>query len=198
MFYWISWAIWVILTFILKRKNPNRFRLSAAILIVIILANTHFTLWRFEINLSSIFLIFFCYKNLGGKSGKTISYFYLCSFIVSIAYVTFHLFEIFDPVWLILKKEWMMGICLGYLAILLQKSFKGRLLIIISGTIQGEILYAYILNKYGFPYQISSFAYLDAFALTIALLLGFSFIEYVCTNYDSHFKIIEREKQNSS
>jgi hypothetical protein len=198
MFYWISWSIWVTLTFLLKKENPSRFGLSAAILIVIILANTHFTLWEFEINSSGIFLIFYCYTALSGEKKKTISYFYLCSFIVTIAYVTFHLFELFDPVWLILKKEWMMGICLGYLAILLQKSLRGRLLIIISGTLQGEILYTYILNKYGFPYQISSFAYLDACSLTAALLLGWSFIEYVGSYYDSHFKIMEREKQKSS
>jgi hypothetical protein len=171
-------------------------KLSVAILTLITLANTHFTLWKFEINLSGIVLIVYCYTALSGEKKKIISYLFICSFIVTIAYVTFHLFEIFDPVWLILKKEWMMGICLGYLAILLQKTLKGRLLIIISGTLQGEILYAYILSEYEFPYQISSFAYLDACALTVALLLGWSFVEFISAYFENHFNIIQKEKSS--
>ena len=59
-----------------------------------------------------------------------------------------------------------MGIVLWYLAILLQKTLKGRLLIIFAGAMQGEILYAYILNKFQFPYLIGAFASLDVCSLT--------------------------------
>jgi hypothetical protein len=195
MFYWISWSIWVYLTFILKKENSYRRRLTTALLLVIILSNIHFPFWRFEINLSGLFLLIICYTAISGEKRKTIIYFYICSFIVSIAYVTFHLFEIFDPIWLIFKKEWMVGICIGYLSILLEKTVRGRLLIIISGTMQGEILYAYILSRYEFPYQIGSFAYLDACALTAALLLGWSCIEKFATFFENYFNIIEKEKQ---
>jgi hypothetical protein len=198
IFYWISWSIWVYLTFIFRKEDPNRLKLSAGILLVIILANFQFSIWGVDINSSGIFLILFCYVAIASGKTKKISYFYLCSFIVSIGYVTFLLFEIFDPVWLILKKEWMMGICLGYLSLLLQKTLKERLLMMISGTIQGEILYAYILSNYGFSNQISSLAYLDAISLTTIMLIGWSCIENASAFFDHHFKITEKEKQKLS
>jgi hypothetical protein len=198
MFYWITWAIWIYLTFILKKESSYRMKLSAAILLVIILSNFHFSIWIFEINLSGLFLILICYSAIGKEKTKTISYFYLCSFIVSIAYVTFHLFEIFDPVWLIIDKVWMLGICLGYIALLLQKTLKGRLLAVICGTLQGEILYAYILKAYGFMYEVSSFAYLDSCALTAALLLGWSCIENASSFFDRYGHVMGKGKQKST
>ncbi|HJV16688.1 MAG TPA: hypothetical protein VJ546_04770 [Bacillales bacterium] len=198
IFYWISWSIWVYLTFIFRKEDPNRLKLSASILLVIILANFQFLIWGFEINSSGIFLILFCYVAKACVKTKKMSYFYLCSFIISIAYVTFLLFEIFDPVWLILKKEWMMGICLSYLSLLLQKTLKERLLMMISGTIHGEILYAFILSNYGFSNPISSLAYLDAISLTTIMLIGWSCIENASAFFDHHFKITEKEKQKLS
>ncbi|MDP4083892.1 MAG: hypothetical protein Q8934_04665 [Bacillota bacterium] len=198
MFYWISWSFWVYLTFILKKDNPYRLKIAAMILIVIILASVHFNISRFDVNFSGLFLLFYSYTSLYGKKIKTVLYFFISSFIISIAYVTFHLFEMFDPIWLIFKKEWMMGICIGYLTVLLQKTLKGRLLVTISGTMQGEILYSFILNKYDFPYQIGSFAYLDTWSLTISLIVGWCCIEYAGVYLENYFKVMEEKKQRSS
>src|SRR5690349_16981143 len=118
MFYWISWSIWVYLTFFLKKENKYRLKFSAAVLLSIILANIHISFGMFEINLSGLFLLMSCYATLYGEKRKMIIYFYICSSILTIVYVTFSLFEIFDPAWLIFKKEWMLGICISYLAIL--------------------------------------------------------------------------------
>lgn len=198
MFYWISWAFWVYLTFILNKQNPYRLKLAAAVLIVIILSNVHFMAGGFDVFASGLFLLLFSYLIVGREKRRAIIYFFICSFIVTIGYVAFHLFEIFDPVWIILKKEWMMGICFGYLSILLQKTLKGRLLIIVSGTMQGEILYAYILSKYHFPYSIGDFAYLDVCSLITALIVGWSCLENAGHFFQTHFSFIEKGKQKSS
>ncbi|MGG1675127.1 hypothetical protein ACIFOT_05155 [Neobacillus sp. NRS-1170] len=198
MFYWIYWTFWVYLTFIMEKQNPYRLKLSAIVLIVIIFSNYHFFIGSMEIYSSGLILLIFSYLFLGQEKLGALLYLFVGSLIVSIAYVTFHLFEIFDPVWIIFKKEWMMGIVIGYLAILLQKNLKGRLLIVICGTMQGEFLYAFILSKYDFPYPIGAFAYLDACSLIAGLLASWSILENSGTIFQNHFHFFEKAKQKSS
>lgn len=198
IFYWIYWMFWIYLTFFMEKQNPYRLKLTAIVLIVIIFSNYHFNIGSIELYSSGALLLVFSYMFLGQEKLYSLLYLFICSLIVSIAYVTFHLFEIFDPIWIIFKKEWMMGIVIAYLAILLQKTLKGRLLIVISGTMQGEFLYAFILSKYQFPYPIGSFAYLDACALTASLLAGWSFLENAGAILQNHFHFFEKGKQKSS
>jgi len=198
MFYWICWFFWVYLTFLLHKKNPYRLIISAIILILIFLANFHFIAGNFEIHGGGLFLLVTAYLFISQEKRGAIIYYFICSFIMSIAYVTFHLFEIFDPVWIIFKKEWMMCIVFGYLAILLQKTLKGRLLIMICGTMQGEFLYAFILNKFPFPHPIGAFEYLDVCSLITALLVGWSFLENAGVIVQNHFHFFEKGKQKST
>lgn len=198
MFYWICWSFWVYLTFFLNKQNPYRFKLAASILIVIILSTIHFGIGNTEVYASGLFIFILTFISYSKEKLRAIIYFFICSYIVGIAYVTFHLFEIFDPVWIIIKKEWMMGILLGYLAILLQKTLRGRLLIVLNGTMQGEFLYALILSKYHFPYSIGAYAYLDVCALISFLLVGWSFFENAGTIFQNHFNYAGKAKQKSS
>jgi hypothetical protein len=198
IFYWVFWGFWIYLTFILEKQNPYRLKLSAIVLLVLILANVQFTVGEFQLQASGLFMLGSCYLFISQEKRGALIYFFICSFTVSIAYVTFHLFEIFDPIWIIFKKEWMMGITLWYLAILLQKTLKGRLLIIFAGAMQGEILYAFILNKFEFPYLIGTFAYLDVCSLTALLLTGWSALENIGSILQNHFHFFEKGKQKSS
>ena len=198
MFYWICWSFWVYLTFIQNKKSPNRLKLSAIILILVFVSDFQFTVGSFDIKAGGLFLLIASYVFLSQEKRGTIIYYFICSLIVSIAYVTFHLFEIFDPIWIIFKKEWMMAIILGYLVILLQKTLKGRLLIIMIGTMQGEFLYAFILNKFPFPYPIGAFEYLDVCALIVVLLVGWSFLENSGSIFQNYFHFLEKGKQKSS
>jgi hypothetical protein len=198
IFYWVCWAFWIYFTFILDKQNPYRLKLASIVLSVLVLSNVKFSVGSFEIQASGLFMLVISYLFLSQEKRGAIIYFFICSFIVSIAYVTFHLFEIFDPIWIIFKKEWMMGIVLWYLAILLQKTLKGRLVIIFAGGMQGEILYAFILNKFEFPYLIGAFAYLDVSLLTALLLVGWSALENARTLLENHFHFFEKAKQKSS
>lgn len=198
MFYFIFWGLWIYLTFFLGKGNAVRTPLAAAVLLILIFADQVIAVGSFQVSLSGVLLLLLSYAALQKETRKSIGYFYICSFIVTLAYTAFCLFEIFDPVWLIFKKEWMLGATLGYLAVMLQKSLKGRLFILISGTMQGEILYAFILSKHGFPYQIGGFAYLDAFALTAILLIVWSGIENMGSFFEHSFQADEKGKQKSS
>lgn len=198
VFYWGCWWFWIFFTFILNKQNPYRLRLSAFILTLIILANVHYTLFGFDFYAGGLFLLFLSYAFTYKEKIKTISYFFICSFIVTTAYVAFHLFEIFDPVWIIFNKDWMMGILICYLAILLQKGLKGRLLMVASGTMQGEILYAYILKKFDFSYPIGTLTYLDAFILSAILLVAWGVLENAGFYFENNFTFSQKGKQKSS
>lgn len=198
IFYWSCWAFWIYLTFILEKQNPYRVKLSAIVLIALILSNFQFLVGEFEVQASGLFILGISYLFLSHEKRGAIIYYFICAFIVSIAYVTFHLFEIFDPIWIIFKKEWMMGIGLWYLSILLQKSLKGRLIIIFAGAMQGEILFAYILNKFQFPYLIGAFSSLDVCSITALLLVGWSALENAGSILQNHFHFFEKDKQKSS
>jgi hypothetical protein len=197
-FYWICWLFWVYFTFILDKQNPYRLKLSAIVLSVLVLSNIRFMVGRYEIHASALFLYVCSYLFFNKENRGVIIYIFICSFIVSIAYVTFHLFEIYDPIWILFKKEWMMSLCLGTLSILLQKTLKGRLVIIVIGAMQGEILFAYILSKFQIPYSIGAFAFLDVCSLTIGLLVGWRALENASLIVQNHFHFFEKDKQKSS
>lgn len=197
-FYWVCWLFWVFLTFILSRQNPYRARLAAMVLAVIIFSTAKISIGNTDIILSGVMLLFFSYLFLGQEKGKAISYSLICSLIITIAYVTFQLFEIFDPIWVIFNRDWMMGIVICYLVLLLQKSLKGRLLIAICGTMQGELLYGFILSEFQFPYQIGGYMYLDVCSLITVLLTAWSLLESAGPFLQNHFQFIGKGKQKTS
>jgi hypothetical protein len=197
-FYWIFWFYWVYMTFVLSKKNPLRLKLSACLLIIIILSNFHFVIGRFDIYASGVVMLLLSYYFFSKEKMGRLLYSFISSFSITMAYVTFHLFEIFDPIWIIFKKEWMMGICFSILAILLQKNLNGRILIIVSGTMQGEALYSYYLSKFEFSYPIGTLAYLDVCALISLILVSWSILENASTIFQNHVHFFEKGKQKSS
>ncbi|MCM3692857.1 YphA family membrane protein [Neobacillus niacini] len=198
LFYWILWLFWVSITFFMNKQNLYRAKLAACILVIIILSNVHFTVGSFQFFASGLFLLLLSYIIFSKKKLGSLLYAFICSFIVTISYVTFNLFFIFDPVWVVFQKEWMLGFCLSCLAIILQKSLKDRLLIMVSGTMQGEILYAFYLSKFDFSYPIGAIPYLDVSALTLLLLVCWSALENAGTFFQNHFHFLEKGKQKSS
>jgi hypothetical protein len=198
IFYWILWVFWVYVTFFMNKQNHYRSKLATFILVLIILSNVHFMFMSFEVHASGLFMLLLSYIILSKKKLGSLLYAFICSFIVTIAYVTFNLFVIYDPVWVIFQKEWMMGICFSCLAIFLLTSLKDRLLIIVSGTMQGEILYAFYLSKFEFSYPIGAIAYLDVFSLITILLVSWSILENAGTYFQNHFHFLEKSKQKSS
>ncbi|MBL4954124.1 hypothetical protein JK635_18315 [Neobacillus sp. YIM B02564] len=198
MFYWIFWIFWVYVTFMMEKSNQYRLKLAAIILIVIILSNSHLFLGRFEITWSGILLLLFSYFFIANEKFTAIIYYSICALIISIAYVSFHLFEIFDPIWVILKKEWLISIGMCFLTIILQKKLHGRIVIAVSGTMQGEFLTAFVLNKLHIPYSVGGFAYLDVCSLTSVLLVCWSLLENLGAFLQNQLQLYEKAKQKSS
>lgn len=198
MFYWTFWISWVYLTFILNKNHPDRLKLAVMVLLVIIFSTSHLVIGPFDIYVSMLLLLLFSYAMLGEETRRTIFYLCICTLIISIAYVTFHLFETFDPIWMVFNREWMMGIVISYLSLLLQKTLKGRILIVVSGMVQGELLNGYILHSLHLSSQIGSLAFLDACSIIVLILAGWSFLENAGAILQQHFHFLEKAKQKSS
>jgi hypothetical protein len=182
----------------MNKHNPYRFRLAAGILMIIILSNLHFQVESYQFYASGVFILLLSYIILSRKRLGALLYAFICSFTLTISYVTFNLFVIYDPIWVIFQKEWMMGFCFSFLAILLQRSLFDRLLIVVSGTMQGEILYAFYLSKFEFSYPIGTLAYLDVSSLTILMLVCWSVFENAGAIFQNQFHFLEKGKQKSS
>jgi hypothetical protein len=198
VFYWTFWLYWVYLTFFMRKNHAYRLRLAVMVLLAIIFSTSHFIIGPFDIYASGLLLLLFSYIILSQDKRGTIFYLCICSLIISIAYVTIQLFEIFDPIWMILNREWMMGIVISYLSLLLKKSLKGRLLIVVSGLVQGEFLYAYILQTLHLPYQIGTLAFLDVCSIIVAIVTGWWFLENAGAILQQHFHFTEKAKQKTS
>ncbi|QED48445.1 YphA family membrane protein [Cytobacillus dafuensis] len=197
-FYWIAWFFWVIATFMLKKKHINRLRQSIWILLLIIFSPYSFFLFDMEISLASLILVIPLFIVIVRMKKLIAAHLLFCSFIIMLSYVCFHLFELYDPVWIIVPRIWMLTVLLISLSIVLQTNKLYRIFIILFGSIQGEFLYALILKKYTFPHVIGSFAFLDVIALSTIIIAAWNGLEYLSTFYEKHLNQIEKEKQKLS
>ncbi|MFE7062442.1 hypothetical protein ACFVAD_09825 [Sutcliffiella sp. NPDC057660] len=193
-FYFLSWVGWIIVTFFFA-KSQQRFLLSALLLLIIIGSNTFIPVVDFQVSVSFIVLaimaIILLVKVL--KKHFLLHYFSICT--VALAYVCFKLFEIYDPVWIIFHRTWMLSIILLYLALLLFKSKSERYVFLLTGLLMGELLSIFVLHSV-FRYSIiGAFEFLDVFSLTVSGLSVWVFFETVTVYLDGFIQKRVKEKQ---
>jgi hypothetical protein len=198
LFYWISWIIWIAATFLLDHKNKYRYTISKKLLIAIILSPVHFSVFRYEVYAASVFIFISIMMDISKLKSRRIFYFFVSSFIIMLAYVSFLLFELFDPVWVIVDRKFLLAFILIYLTFMLQSDFRMRLYTMLSGIFQGELLYAFVLRQNGFSYPIGSLACLDIAALTAAMMLLWNTMKLTVAYLNTHVNQYEREKHKSS
>lgn len=198
IFYWISWSIWISATFLMSKNNPIRTRLAVYVLILIIISNFQFQLGDFQLYGSGIYILLVAYASLRQERKRMILYLSVCSIIVAASYSSFHLYELFDPVWLFMKREWMLGILLCYLSVLMQKKLKFRVIIVMTGAVQGDILNALLLNRHSLPYAIGGFSFLDVCATACSLIFLWSLFENSSKYFEQYLPLHEKGNQKSS
>ncbi|WP_338451782.1 hypothetical protein R4Z09_07905 [Niallia oryzisoli] len=195
LFYWLFWFGWIITTFFYPKTHPIRLLLSAWILTAIALSTTSITLWGFEINGTGIFIAVSVYISAAQLTAKKLIYFMLSSFIVMLTSVCFLLFELFDPIWILIKRDWLLAILVSCIALLLYSDKKQRILVMLLGMIQGEILYSFILTRYSFSYPVASLYALDPLALAAAILVCWNTLEFFVSYFEKNLHSIEKEKE---
>ncbi|WP_235822808.1 YphA family membrane protein [Cytobacillus massiliigabonensis] len=197
-FYWVSWFFWIAATFFMDKNHHSRFALSLYLLLLIIASPYTIALFDFDLSIAGLFLCCPLFYFASRLDWQKMIYLFICSFIIMLAYVCFHLFELFDPVWLIFPRNWMLAVILLIMSLLLHGKKRYRLFIVVLGSLQGEFLYALILSEYSFPYVIASLAFLDVLSLSAILLALWNGIEFLASFYERHFNLLEREKQKLS
>lgn len=193
-FYFFCWISWIVVTFFFT-KRTQRFLLSICLLLVIAGSNSYITLVDFQVGISYLVLaIIGCIllvKIL--RKQYLMHYFSICT--IALAYVCFKLFEIYDPVWMVFNRTWMLSFGLLYLGLLLFKTREERYAFLLTGIVLGELLTSFVLHHV-FQYSVvGAFEFLDVFAMSLAGLSMWVVFESITVYLDSIIQKRVKEKQ---
>jgi hypothetical protein len=198
-FYWLAWIGWVWTTFFMNKNNPLRLKSAVILLAVILAAPYTVDVFIFEMHLSAVAIAFFIFLETRRKKTGSFLYLFLTSFIIMLAYTSFLMFELFDPIWVLFDRKIMLGAAGFYLAVLLHKERQDRILALISGFLQGDLLFSAILWKFNFPYAAASMGFMDLLFISLGLLLAWSAIEsMIAVMSGSAINQVEGEEQKTS
>jgi hypothetical protein len=198
VFLGIAWLVWIIATFFMKRNSIDRSKISFMVLILIILSPFQFSFFDFQLNTAAVTLYLYLLKEVIQLKNKIGLYLFITSFIIMLAYVSFLMLELYDPVWVIFDRKWMIGIILVYLCLLLEGNKKLRYYTILIGTLQGEWLFSLILNRFSFSYPVGTYAFFDTVGLSLFLLGTWNMLELATVFLENQTKHLGRGKQKTS
>lgn len=174
IFYYLAWLCWGYGTFIME-KGRRRLFLTATVLLLIIFSNTYVPLFQARIYVNGILLLVVgLYLITTDDSSKFISIVY--SIILAMVYCIFHFIEIYDPLWIIIPRTYLLSILLCLSSIVLTFRGRRRLGIFFVGTFQGECMLSVTLYGYGFHNQIASLDYLAVISVSF---IGFAMMQGV-------------------
>lgn len=192
-FYWISWCCWLIFTF-LAPKNKLRFIICSLILLAIISSATYFQLYTFEIHATFLLLMITTSVYIAKQPWQKIMYLLFTSLVLTFTYVSFYLFAIYDPVWVIFSEKVMSAALIVYITLLLHKSYLDRIVAAALGMLQGQLLYAIILKRYQMDIPIGDLVYLDTLAISLFVLFCWNLLEHYSKIFEKIVqKIVERK-----
>ncbi len=164
-FYFLAWMGWIITTFFMK-KESIRWRMSAFILLFIVCSQFTFSIASFSLSVNALFISIIAFGIVGIYSVWQKLYTLFSALIVAMLYTSFHLLEVYDPIWIIINRTLMLSAALVYASVLLHRDRLLRLCALYIGMIQGEILVAFIFRKLHFPYELGSLLFFDSIAVS--------------------------------
>ncbi len=197
-FFWVAWFLWVLSTFFLRKNSKYRIATATCILILISLTPYEIALVGFQINLAVIFLYLYSLGHIILVKKKVGIHNLLCTYVLMLAYASFLLFELYDPVWILFNRVWMIACVLGYLSVMLFSDKKDRILFLIIAIIQGEFLFAMIVKKIGFAYSVGTGQFLDTLSSAVLVLVIWSICESIIVSLDQYMNQHVRGKQKST
>ncbi len=198
-FYWLAWIGWIWVTFFMDKNKPERIKIAVWLLAAILAAPIKLNLVYFEFHLSALAIALFVFVETWSKKTGSLLYFFLSSFIIMLAYTSFLMFELYDPIWVLFDRSIMLAAIGFYLALLLHKNMHSRVLALITGFLQGEVLFSAILGKFNFPYVISSLAFMDILIISLAMLVAWSAVETILVTLSGRaINQVEGEEQKTS
>lgn len=186
------------MTFFVNKHNPNRVKYSVIILLSIILSSQYLQVGGLKISVVSFLFLLIAYYEVGKMKRKSMAYFLITSFILMLAYGSFQLFELFDPVWLILDRNWMFAVVLTYMTIMMHNQHIHRIIALVFGSIHGEILYSLVLDVYSMQIPIGTLRFLDVISISVCLILAWSGFEKLASVFEGHVYQLEKGRGKQS
>ncbi|MGE9753138.1 YphA family membrane protein [Bacillus inaquosorum] len=177
-YYWSMWFLWVLTTFIFE-KTKRRFAVSVFILTNITLSIHDITLY-FPLN-AAYMMFFVCGCVYAGYLGMY-RFRYLMVFLTLVGgYAFVYLFALYDPVWFIIKPEWVAVILLVLLTASVERDFEKQLTLFVLGMCQGELVYSFVIQKLAGGLAVGGFQWLNACSAGMILLFGISKYEQLAS-----------------
>ncbi|MBM6619880.1 YphA family membrane protein [Bacillus suaedaesalsae] len=192
-FYWFTWIGWIIVTFFHK-KNSTRTYLTILFLFLIITADISWVFINFEITLGYITLFISAFIYSSKIPNKKLPYLLICTLILTMAYVCFYLFSLFDPVWVLFNPKFMLGALLTYIVLLLMKEKELRFLTFAFGVCYGELVHFCIMKYYSFPYILGSLSFFDVAALGLLFISSWNGLEIVTSHFNHSMNKTNKRK----
>lgn len=167
-FYFFAWMGWVITTFFLKKDG---FRLGVSIFLLLVVIGSQMKLPIFSVSISGSALLIMSVSCLGIAfySLWMKMYTLLCALIIAMIYTIFHVIELYDPVWIVIDRTWMLSSILVYASVLLHRNRILRIWGLYVGMVQGELFLTFIYKAMNVSYDIGSFAFLNIAAVSTIL-----------------------------
>ncbi len=185
-FFLFAWIGWVWATFLMDKKNVYRFKLSLGFLLLIVASPYGIAYGGIEMQVSALILMAYILHETASLRKRAFLSFFVSAFIVMLAYVSFLLFELFDPIWVIFDRIWMVALTSVCICSFLQSNIRMRISILVSGLLQGEIVYSILMKRLLFPYPVATHAFLDILAVSVIVLAvwaGLSHTAFVAGTY---------------
>ncbi|MGE6362412.1 YphA family membrane protein [Bacillus paramycoides] len=192
-FYFVAWIGWIVVTFFMK-KESIRWKLSAAILLFIICSPLNVTIASFAVSVNALLLCFISFVGIAQYSIWKKLYTLLSALIIAMLYTSFHLLEVYDPIWIVVDRLFLLSSALVYASVLLHRDRILRLCSLYIGMLQGELLVTLIFRKLNFPYDYGSLAFFDIVAVS-TLFMAILFWIAKASVYMEQFKRKTRKRK---
>ncbi|WP_053366971.1 YphA family membrane protein [Bacillus sp. FJAT-27245] len=197
LFYLVAWLTWIYLAFLAGGRLRSMKGLQAAILLSIIASPLHIQAGESMVFLGAISIFVYSLTRIAKADGKEKMYFIACSFILSLLYCSISLFELFDPIVFIIKKQWFIASVFGLILPILYRTLKGRLLLAVIGMFQGEMLYAFVLQNNSLLFEAGGYTFLDTMSLVAVVAVSWSTFESFASWLGSSLSSLEKGRKSS-
>ncbi|MFJ7745998.1 hypothetical protein [Peribacillus sp. NPDC097295] len=160
-FYWVSWIVWICVVFFIPNTVAYRFDFLFHLLATMVLVGFTLEISSFTVHISGIYLfLILCVYMRKLSFMKTLDV-VIGSIIVALAYASFQLFSLLDPIWLIIKAPYLLCMLLNYLILMLFKDWKRRMSVLLLGMILGDIVYSSLLHFHSLNHEALSYEWHD-------------------------------------
>ena len=186
-FYWFFWIAWIYTTFLLE-KTGKRVSISMVILLFIIFSDKHINVNDMLVNTTTLLCLLVGYLLVSRKKTGTLFYYLSISLILTSSYVTFRLFQLYDPVWVMFHPTMKLALILLILIIILIREQSIRIGLLLLGVAQGELVYTLFLNKIVPQPVLGQLESLDIIAITAGISFFWFGFEKMVAILDDYVK----------